>query len=192
MSKDVIFFRDDEDIFECNIKVNGSSLNNTKARMIFEFSDRSYVFNGKIDKDGLVKVNIPRLSEIKDNKGKANLEVIVDSLLFTPWQSEFKLEDKNNVVVESISINRKQDVNLVVENVTTPSKPKKSILTEDCSSKNKKIISEILKTKVKKDLTNYLPTYKLANWLDDNFKNPESYDAKYCAYILENRIEKRK
>jgi hypothetical protein len=188
--KDIIFYRDDNDIFECSVKVNGSSLNNTKARMIFEFSDRSYVFNGKVNKDGVVTVDIPKLSEIKENKGNATLEVIVDSLLFTPWKSDFELEDKNNVVVESVSINRRNDVSLVVESVNTNHKP---IIKENCTEKNRGIISNILdESDDSHDLGWYHPKGKILEWTKNNFVNPESYEAKYCGYILERRINKKR
>jgi hypothetical protein len=90
--------------FSCSIQVEGTSLSNSKVRLIVESEDMSYMFNGKLYDTGVCEVKIPKtksfLSEGK--KGVIYLEVIADDVYFEPWVSDFVVEQekKVNVVIK--------------------------------------------------------------------------------------------
>ncbi len=50
-------FTDKPETFECDIKIEGASLSNSKARLVVETTDYSLLFNGKINSNG--KSSIP-------------------------------------------------------------------------------------------------------------------------------------
>lgn len=90
--------------FNCNIDVEGTSLSNSKARLVIETTDLSYVFNGKINESGVCEVDIPKTKNFlpEGTKGNIKLEVIADDVFFEPWSSDFnvKTSKKVNVVVQ--------------------------------------------------------------------------------------------
>ena len=42
-------FTDKSEVFECDIKIKGASLQNSKSRLVIETNSYSLMFNGKID-----------------------------------------------------------------------------------------------------------------------------------------------
>lgn len=90
--------------FNCNIDVEGTSLSNSKARLVIETNDLSYIFNGKINDSGICEVEIPKTKNFlpEGTKGNIKLEVIADDVFFEPWNSDFnvKTSKKVNVVVQ--------------------------------------------------------------------------------------------
>jgi len=100
----IVFYKDPVDTFECDIKVDGASASNTKARLVLEFQNKSLLFNGSIH-NGRVSVKIPKLSEIDEHTGNTTLEIIADQTFFEAWKSNFELKNKKNVTVNEIKIN---------------------------------------------------------------------------------------
>ena len=45
-------FTDKSELFECDIKIEGSSISKSKARLVVETNDYSLMFNGKISSNG--------------------------------------------------------------------------------------------------------------------------------------------
>ena len=54
-------FTDKAELFECDIKIEGSSLSKSTARLVVETNDYSLMFNGSITSDGKCKVPIKKL-----------------------------------------------------------------------------------------------------------------------------------
>jgi len=103
------FYRDKSKLFECNISVDGASINETKARLVLEFpNDRNLLFYGKIKENGKCEINIPALKEFEESNGTVILEIIADSTYFESWRDGFNLETNKKVTVEMIE--KKDDV----------------------------------------------------------------------------------
>ena len=93
---------DRTELFECDIKIEGASLTNSKARLVVETNDYSLMFNGKINHAGKCEIPIRKLKGLIDESSKGNmrLEVIAEDTYFTPWKSEFNIEASKKVTVE--------------------------------------------------------------------------------------------
>lgn len=96
-------YTDKPNKFNCNIEIEGTSLSKSKVRIVVESDDMTYLFNGKIENNGICEVNIPKTKNFltEGSKGLMRLEVIADDVYFEPWSSEFtvKTNKKVNVMV---------------------------------------------------------------------------------------------
>ena len=95
-------FTDKAELFECDIKIEGSSLSKSTARLVVETNDYSLMFNGKISSTGKCEIPIKKLKGLIDEstKGNMRLEVIAEDTYFIPWKSEFEIEASKKVTVE--------------------------------------------------------------------------------------------
>ena len=95
-------FTDKSELFECDIKLQGASLNKSKARLVVETQDYSLMFNGSISKGGKCEIPIRKLKGLidEDTTGNIRLEVIAEDTFFTPWESDFEVETSKKVTVE--------------------------------------------------------------------------------------------
>ena len=106
-------FTDKTEVFECDIKLSGASVNKSNVRLVVESADINLLFKGKIDSTGKCTVPVKRLSGLlgESTTGTLRLEVIADDTFFTPWESEFVVETSKKVTVEVKS----QSKNRIVE-----------------------------------------------------------------------------
>ena len=95
-------YTDKKEVFECKLHLEGASLSDSSARILVESNDISFLFPGKIDKDGNCKVPIKKFKGLLDenSKGKIKLEVIAEGTLIEPWDSDFIVETAKKVKVE--------------------------------------------------------------------------------------------
>ena len=102
-------YTDKTEIFECDIKLSGASIKNSKARLVIESEDLTLLFSGEISKSGKCKVPVKKLRNIfeEDTKGKIKLEIIAEDTYFVPWESDFEIETSRKVTVEVKSQNKK-------------------------------------------------------------------------------------
>ena len=129
-------YSDKNNIFECDIQLEGASISQAFARVIVEGDNLNLVFNGDITNEGNCRIEMPKLSMLKEG-GEMKLEVIADDMYFNPWNSQFELKKSKSITVEV-----KQPTNKVIKEtraivkVNTPketkpqtkvSKPKKTI-----------------------------------------------------------------
>lgn len=133
-------FSDKPEIFECDIKIEGTTISKSNARLVVETVDYSLMFNGKIDSSGKCQIPIKKLKGLIDEsvKGDIRLEVIADDTYFIPWQSTFEIEASKKVTVE------------------IKSQSNKNTITENNNSINNKIIVSNVKNEVKKDEINHI------------------------------------
>ena len=106
-------FTDKMEVFECDIKLSGASVNKSNVRLVVESADINLLFKGKIDSTGKCTVPVKRLSGVlgESTTGTLRLEVIADDTFFTPWESEYVVETSKKVTVEVKS----QSKNRIVE-----------------------------------------------------------------------------
>ena len=95
-------YTDKQEIFECNIYLEGASLTQATSRIIVETKDLKLMFEGTIDKDGNCKVPIKKLRGLvnEDTKGTMKLEVIAEDTYFLPWESDFEVDTAKKIKVE--------------------------------------------------------------------------------------------
>lgn len=150
-------YTDKPNKFSCNIDVEGTSLSNSKVRLVIETDELSYVFNGKIENTGVCEVTIPKTKNFltEGSKGNIKLEVIADDVFFEPWSSDFsvKTSKKVNVVVQEqheerpklrVTVNEQNDEPKKEE----PVKPKIQEVKKTTDSSKKTVI--LTKAQMKK------------------------------------------
>lgn len=100
-------YKDINEEFSCDISIEGSSPEETYARLIIESEDWSLVFPGII-KNGKCNVPIKKLGILKEGEiGNIKLEVIAEGNIFIPWEDQFKVKVSKKV---SISLNENKTV----------------------------------------------------------------------------------
>lgn len=123
-------YSDKNNIFECDIQLEGASLSQAFARVIVESNNLNLVFNGNINNDGNCRIEMPKLNMLKEG-GEMKLEVIADDMYFNPWNSDFELKKSKNITVEvkqptnQIIKENKAKVNVKINNETPVVKRKK-------------------------------------------------------------------
>jgi len=106
-------YSDKNNIFECDIQLEGATLSQAFARVIVESNGINLVFNGDINSTGNCRITLPKLNILKEG-GEMKLEVIADDMYFNPWNSPFELKKSKNITVEV-----KQPKDIIKENKAT-------------------------------------------------------------------------
>ena len=216
MTNKVTFFRDTGNLFKCNVKIEGASLNESRARLVLLFENgTNLLFNGTINSDGVCEVTFPALKEVKSSTGDALLEIIADSTYFESWKSNFDVKTRKNVTVMSEVVVRPQrESRKVIVNVTpvetkTPKKKRirerkkvnttgfTSLFAESCSVEDMAKVKRFLtgynslnenkRHKLLTELKKFKPSQKLVEWSEDTFVDPDSSLAKYCMKRIESK-----
>ena len=170
-------FTDKTELFECDIKLEGASLNKSKARLVVETQDYSLLFNGNINSKGKCEIPIRKLKGLIDEntKGNIRLEVIAEDTYFTPWESDFEVETSKKVTVEVKSQQNKKPI-LETKVKVKVKKTKPVTLTE------KQHVVNLFKLLIKEDinidnisfkrnkLNNIVATYLKENTIKDKDK----------------------
>jgi hypothetical protein len=92
-------YQDKEEEFSCEIMIEGSSPEETYARIIIESENWSLVFPGEI-RNGKCIVPIKKLNILKEGEvGNIKLEVVAEGNLFIPWENQFKVKLSKKVTV---------------------------------------------------------------------------------------------
>lgn len=148
-------YTDKNNKFSCNIQVDGTSLANSKVRLVVESEGISYLFDGKIFENGNCEVNIPKTKNFlsENSKGNMRLEVIADDVFFEPWNSDYMVETTKKVAVVvqeqvnekpkmTVAVNRQPETSVIKETA----KPKIPIQTKSKTPQlSKKDILDLLK-----------------------------------------------
>ena len=122
-------YTDKQEIFECNIFLEGASLTQATSRIIVETQDLKLMFEGTIDKDGNCKVPIKKLRGLvnEDTKGTMKLEVIAEDTYFLPWESDFEVDTAKKIKVEvkqqKKSVIKSSKPKMIVKEVKHPFDP---------------------------------------------------------------------
>ena len=159
-------YTDKNNTFKCKVAIEGANENTALARLVIEGESHNLMFDGKI-KDGLCEVTI--------GKGQVKLEVIADDTYFTPWKSEYKLEQSRVVTVEMVEdeetslkplveVTDVSYINDVVDSVNHGEKVLKSLVNENITIKSYKSLDNMLKTnvKAKRVIKSYISENKLS------------------------------
>lgn len=143
-------YTDKPNKFNCNIQIEGTSLAKSKARLVIETDEMSYMFTGKIEDTGVCEVNIPKTKHFlpEGTKGNMRLEVIADDVYFEPWSSDFgvKTNKKVNIVVAEQEIEEKPKLTVEVFKQEEPIKEEPKVKVVE-STKSYKPEMMVVKTK---------------------------------------------
>jgi hypothetical protein len=94
-------FRDKSENFICDMEISGANPANSKARIIIESKDLTYMFEGTIDAQGKCKIPLKKMNFLGENEtGIIKLEVIADDTVFTPWEDNFVAVNSKRVEVK--------------------------------------------------------------------------------------------
>ncbi len=139
-------FTDKNELFECNISLQGASLKKSKARLVVETQDYSLLFNGDINSNGKCEIPIRKLKGLIDENttGNIRLEVIAEDTFFTPWESDFEVDASKKVTVEVKSQTTKKPI--VETKVKVKVKNEKPTITE------KQHVINLFKLLIKEDI----------------------------------------
>jgi hypothetical protein len=97
-------YRDKSETFICDMEITGANPQNSKARIIIESADLTYMFEGTIDKKGQCKIPLKKMSFLDENEsGTIKLEVIAEDMVFVPWSESFKAVSFRKVQVKNIT-----------------------------------------------------------------------------------------
>jgi len=113
-----VFFLDKNNTFRCRIEIDGAPLENAKARLLLKTEGYSLVFDGKILNSGECTFDLVCPTKIFTifNFGKLHVEVIVNNILFTPYESEFSIEKTKKIKVDQENKNSSPRVSVVINN----------------------------------------------------------------------------
>jgi len=152
-------YLDKNNLFECDIQLQGASLKSSFARIIVEGKEHSYIFKGEIDENGHCSVEMNKLKDIFENNetGTIKLEVVADDVYFSPWEDAYQtdLSKKIDVVVKEqeeptkpmISVSVKKQP-ILKESEKVISKPKEQVPTKK-PEPIKKVVKNTSETAIK-------------------------------------------
>jgi len=125
-------FLDKSKTFQCNVDIEGASLNESQARLFLETDNYSLTFKGEISSDGVVKIPISKLKGVleENEKGKISLEIIAEDTIFVPWEGEYETDISKKVAVsfdtkldeavsEPIKVKPKMAFSMVYDDIDT-------------------------------------------------------------------------
>jgi len=94
-------YRDKPETFICDMEISGANPKNSKARIIIESNELTYMFEGTINEKGQCKIPLKKMSFLDENEtGKIKLEVIAEDMVFTPWQEDFVAVSSKKIAVK--------------------------------------------------------------------------------------------
>lgn len=100
-----ILHRDADEIFECTVNIEGGTDKTSKARLILKTDTWNLMFEGSIKRNGTCVIPIKKLHILPEGTtGEAFLEVVVDDILFIPWERPFSIAMSKKVSVDNAHI----------------------------------------------------------------------------------------
>lgn len=125
-------YTDKTENFKCNIEVEGTNLEKTKARLVLESSNVSLLFEGKINSNGDCMVPIKKLKGLlgEGETGTMKLEVIADDTFFSPWDDKFSVKTNKKVKVDFNIPQEQINENKIRVKVNKPRKTHSEVLLE--------------------------------------------------------------
>lgn len=184
-----IFYTDKGKVFECQITVEGSSIGDTRARVIMEVGNKSLIFNGKIDENGKCSFSIPALKDYNiHGDGKIIMEVIAETTLFEPFSDQIEIKESKKVGVTIIDTNNKKEIKEKIS-VKIISKAEENKINDPFIEKKKIIIDKLnggIKNINEKVLKSFTPSENVKNFSKLFEKIIDTKNIKEYQYIFEN------
>jgi len=95
--------KDKNNEFQCEIRLEGTTAKNAKARLFLEADGCEYVFSGQIQNERCI-IPMGRLKKYANllESGNIRLEIIAEDTVFTPYENTYELDQEKKVTVEVI------------------------------------------------------------------------------------------
>lgn len=91
-------YSDISENFNYNLSIEGANIHNSWTRLCLEFENgENLYFNGKINENGDVVINIPSMMERNNTRGKAKIECVAENTYFELYSVDFEIKRKVNV-----------------------------------------------------------------------------------------------
>ena len=185
-------YTDKINTFKCKVTLEGASESTALARLVIEGQNHNLMFDGKI-KDGICEVNIGKFKnfgEFKD-KGNIKLEVIADDVYFTPWKSDYIIEQSRNVFVEMIEEKTSSKPLVEVTEISYIDNDTKKVNSETDGEKvYKKLVKESVNIKKYPSLDVMLKTDKKAKTIVKNYIVENQLSGKVLESTLSYLVDK--
>ena len=98
--------------FRFNIEVTGTELHDTSARLVFEDIATNKFFPLHINSDGSCEYQLDYALVKSLTEGRVYLEVVAESMLFKPWEEEFRIESELPTITVTESVVESKPTNL--------------------------------------------------------------------------------
>jgi hypothetical protein len=176
---------DKSNIFECNLKIQGADIKNSKINLVLESDNYSLKLKGSIGEYGKVSIPLPKLKNIlqENVKGKMFLEVVADDTYFVPYESDYITEVSMKVEVIVPTSNKGsilESSKQPEEKPTVPSKPV-VVISEVKVPEIKKVEPQIPQT-----ISEVQHVKNIVNLIKEN-KNSKNKTEIIKNYITENK-----
>tara|TARA_Y100000310_G_C20591928_1_gene768527 strand:+ start:289 stop:1005 length:717 start_codon:yes stop_codon:yes gene_type:complete len=98
-------YTDKDQDFECQLHLEGISMEKTRARIVVEGNGGNLTFGGTINKNGKCTIPISGLSnKLGDSSGgMMRLEVLAGDIYFQPWKSAFTIDGRKFDEISNIT-----------------------------------------------------------------------------------------
>lgn len=136
--------------FSCTVQVDGTSLANSKVRLVVESDGINYMFDGIIYEGGNCEVTIPKTKNFlpESSRGNVKLEIIADDVYFQPWSSDYIVETNKKVaVVVQEQVDDKPKITVEVANQVQKPVVKEALKQSVVKTEKKPIVKETVKPK---------------------------------------------
>ncbi len=112
-------YRDKTETFICDMEISGANPGNSKARVIIESRDMTYMFEGTIDGNGHCEIPLKKMNFLAENEvGTIKLEVIADDMMFNPWEETFVAVNHRKVTVRvAESVDNTPKIGVKISNI---------------------------------------------------------------------------
>ena len=134
--------KDKNNEFQCEIRLEGASAKDAKARLFLEADGCEYVFSGQISNERCI-IPLGKLKKYANllESGKIRLEIIAEDTVFTPYESNYELDQEKKVTVE------------VIQPSQTQKKPMIEVKVNETEKKPQQLDKSRLVKEIKKYLT---------------------------------------
>ena len=135
--------------FRFNIEVTGTDLDNASARLVFEDAYSNKFFPLHINSDGSCEYELDYALVKSLSEGRVYLEVVAESMLFKPWEEEFRIESELPTITVTESV-------VETKNVITPARPK----AVEVATKKPQTVVETKQPKVEEEKETVIPMWE--------------------------------
>lgn len=136
-------YKNKGETFKCHFKIDGAESKDTVVRLCLEFDNNTNMFfYGELKEDGNCTIEIPRLKNLDEKRGKLTVEAIADSIYFKVYEANVELKNSVEVKMEAPIIKKaKAATNIELETILQdpkpePSKPESDRIFEEEKPKN--------------------------------------------------------
>ncbi len=185
------FYTDKNEMFECNLSLEGAKLNDCKARLVLESENYNLLFYGSLDENGKCSIPVKRLKSLlsETDTGKVRLEVIAEDTYFEPWSDSYNVKASKKVTVEVVSKQAEAPM-LQEKKVIVKSVQKEQVKNTKLDEASQLFLKALKKKNI--TVTNIKENIKTLNTLCEILSKKYSLNDKEKKYIAENIIGKLK